>query len=188
MGGGRDKKKKAKDPLKKAALAAKKADKADKVAQRRLVKEGEASEYDDDHDDGCSDRRRGRVASSSASGTNNDNGGGGGGGGDDWDAILESYRRRTNELTTAELVIINDPFPRPPRGNFTWTLCPSNGMFYMVSVSSFFPIDIGPRSSSPPRRRSSAAGRTSTSRPRPLDRFVGWLDLLRSNIICTTRI
>jgi hypothetical protein len=187
MGGGRDKKKKAKDPLKKAALAAKKADKADKVAQRRLVKEGEASEYDDDHDDGCSDRRRGRVASSSASGTNNDNGGGGGGG-DDWDAILESYRRRTNELTTAELVIINDPFPRPPRGNFTWTLCPSNGMFYMVSVSSFFPIDIGPRSSSPPRRRSSAAGRTSTSRPRPLDRFVGWLDLLRSKIICTTRI
>ena len=187
MGGGRDKKKKAKDPLKKAALAAKKAEKADKVAQRRLVKEGEASEYDDDHDDGCSDRRRGRVASSSASGTNNDNGGGGGGG-DDWDAILESYRRRTNELTTAELVIINDPFPRPPRGNFTWTLCPSNGMFYMVSVSSFFPIDIGPSSSSPPRRRSSAAGRTSTSRPRPLDRFVGWLDLLRSNIICTTRI
>jgi hypothetical protein len=187
MGGGRDKKKKAKDPLKKAALAAKKADKADKVAQRRLVKEGEASEYDDDHDDGCSDRRRGRVASSSASGTNNDNGGGGGGG-DDWDAILESYRRRTNELTTAELVIINDPFPRPPRGNFTWTLCPSNGMFYMVSVSSFFPIDIGPRSSSPPRRRSSAAGRTSTSRPRPLDRFVGWLDLLRRKIICTTRI
>ena len=187
MGGGRDKKKKAKDPLKKAALAAKKADKADKVAQRRLVKEGEASEYDDDHDDGCSDRRRGRVASSSASGTNNDNGGGGGGG-DDWDAILESYRRRTNELTTAELVIINDPFPRPPRGNFTWTLCPSNGMFYMVSVSSFFPIDIGPSSSSPPRRRSSAAGRTSTSRPRPLDRFVGWLDLLRRKIICTTRI
>jgi hypothetical protein len=187
MGGGRDKKKKAKDPLKKAALAAKKADKADKVAQRRLVKEGEASEYDDDHDDGCSDRRRGRVASLSASGTNNDNGGGGGGG-DDWDAILESYRRRTNELTTAELVIINDPFPRPPRGNFTWTLCPSNGMFYMVSVSSFFPIDIGPRSSSPPRRRSSAAGRTSTSRPRPLDRFVGWLDLLRRKIICTTRI
>lgn len=187
MGGGRDKKKKAKDPLKKAALAAKKADKADKVAQRRLVKEGEASEYDDDHDDGCSDRRRGRVASSSASGTNNDNGGGGGGG-DDWDAILESYRRRTNELTTAELVIINDPFPRPPRGNFTWTLCPSNGMFYMVSVSSFFPIDIGPSSSSPLRRRSSAAGRTSTSRPRPLDRFVGWLDLLRSKIICTTRI
>ena len=177
MGGGRDEKKKAKDPLKKAALAAKKADKADKVAQRRLVKEGEASEYD----------RRGRVASSSASGTNNDNGGGGGGG-DDWDAILESYRRRTNELTTAELVIINDPFPRPPRGNFTWTLCPSNGMFYMVSVSSFFPIDIGPSSSSPPRRRSSAAGRTSTSRPRPLDRFVGWLDLLRSKIICTTRI
>jgi hypothetical protein len=187
MGGGRDKKKKAKDPLKKAALAAKKADKADKVAQRRLVKEGEASEYDDDHDDGCSDRRRGRVASSSASGTNNDNGGGGGGG-DDWDAILESYRRRTNELTTAELVIINDPFPRPPRGNFTWTLCPSNGMFYMVSVSSFFPIVIGPSSSSPPRRRSSAAGRTSTSRPRPLDRFVGWLDLLRRKIICTTRI
>ena len=188
MGGGRDKKKKAKDPLKKAALAAKKADKADKVAQRRLVKEGEASEYDDDHDDGCSDRRRGRVASSSASGTNNDNGGGGGGG-DDWDAILESYRRRTNELTTAELVIINDPFPRPPRGNFTWTLCPSNGMFYMVSVSSFFPIDIGPSSSSnPPVVVRRLLDGTSTSRPRPLDRFVGWLDLLRSKIICTTRI
>jgi hypothetical protein len=142
MGGGRDKKKKAKDPLKKAALAAKKADKADKVAQRRLVKEGGASsEYDDDHDhdhDGCSDRRRrGRrdASSSAGGGTNNDNDGGGD---DDWDAILESYRRRTNELTTPELVVIDDPFPRPPRGNFTWTLCPSNGMFYMVSVLPSF--------------------------------------------------
>ena len=120
MGGGRDKKKKAKDPLKKAALAAKKADKADKVVLRRLQKEGEATaseKVDNDHDSDHRDRGA----------TNNDGDDG------DWDAILESYRRRTGELTTAELVVIDDPFPRPPRGNFTWTLCPSNGMFYMVS-------------------------------------------------------
>lgn len=102
MGGKKDKKKKAKDPLKKAALAAKKDAKADRAALRRLQKEGAAEDANDD-------------------------------GGDDWDAILESYRSRTRELTTAELTTIDDPFPRPPRANFTWTLCPSNGMFYMVS-------------------------------------------------------
>jgi hypothetical protein len=37
-------------------------------------------------------------------------------------------------LTQAELEVLGDgEFPSPPRGNFTWTLCPSNGMFYMVS-------------------------------------------------------
>jgi hypothetical protein len=116
MGGKKDKKKKAKDPLKKAALAAKKDAKADRAALRRLQKEGAAEDANDD--DEC-DRRRDHAANS--------------GGGDDWDAILESYRSRTRELTTAELTTIDDPFPRPPRANFTWTLCPSNGMFYMVS-------------------------------------------------------
>ncbi|KAL3777575.1 hypothetical protein ACHAW5_008594 [Stephanodiscus triporus] len=110
MGGKKDKKKKAKDPLKKAALAAKKDAKADRAALRRLQKEG-AAEDANDYDE-CARRREDS-------------------GGDDWDAILESYRSRTRELTTAELTTIDDPFPRPPRANFTWTLCPPNGMFYM---------------------------------------------------------
>jgi hypothetical protein len=120
MGGKRDKKKKAKDPLKKAALAAKRDAKAGRVALRRLHRGGGGSaddaSDDDDYEDEKSHRRRGA-----------------GDGDDDWDAILESRRRRTRGLTAAELSPIEDPFPRPPRGNFTCTLCPSNGMFYMVS-------------------------------------------------------
>lgn len=119
MGGKRDKKKKAKDPLKKAALAAKRDAKADRVALRRLHREGGGSAEDaSEDDDEKSHRRRGA---------------GDGDGDEDWDAILESRRRRTGGLTAAELSPIEDPFPRPPRGNFTWTLCPSNGMLYMVS-------------------------------------------------------
>ncbi|KAL3821839.1 hypothetical protein ACHAXA_002592 [Cyclostephanos tholiformis] len=118
MGGKRDKKKRAKDPLKRAALAAKRDAKADKAALRRLQKGGGASgenASDDDDDEKCHRRR-------DTEGRGDD---------DDWDAILESRRRRTRELVTPELSSIDEPFPRPPRGNFTWTLCPSNGMFYM---------------------------------------------------------
>ena len=125
MGGKKDKKKKSKDPEKKAALAAKKEAKADKAALKRIQKEKDRlsslSLHDSDHDDDDGNRR----GSSS--------GGGGKGGGDDLDAILESYRNRTKELSTAEFEVVDTPFPSPPRGNFTWTLCPSNGMFYMVS-------------------------------------------------------
>ncbi len=143
MGGKKDKKKKSKDPLKKAALAAKKEAKADKAALKRIQKEQDRlnslSIRDDDRaDDGHH----------AAGG-----GGGGGGGGkkskgskkgdtttaaDDLDDILASYRNRSAELNAVELQVLGrngdaSPFPNPPRGNFTWTLCPGNGMFYMVS-------------------------------------------------------
>ena len=122
MGGKKDKKKKSKDPEKKAALAAKKEAKADKASLKRLQKEKDRlnslSLHDSDHDDDDSSRK----GSSS-----------GGKGKDDLDAILESYRNRTKELSTAEFEVVDTPFPCPPRGNFTWTLCPANGMFYMVS-------------------------------------------------------
>ena len=114
MGGKKDKKKKSnKDPEKKAALAAKKEAKADKASLKRLQKEKDRLNSLSLHD---SDRDV------------ND-----GKGGDDLDAILESYRNRTKELSTAEFEVVDTPFPCPPRGNFTWTLCPANGMFYMVS-------------------------------------------------------
>lgn len=116
MGGKKDKKKKAKDPLKKAALAAKKEAKADKAALKRARKEA-------------------------GKGKGNEGEGGGKGGGkgegtapgDDLDALLESYRSKTRELEAVELEPLEDPpFPTPPRGNSTWTLCPSDGTFYMV--------------------------------------------------------
>ena len=123
MGGKKDKKKKSnKDPEKKAALAAKKEAKADKASLKRLQKEKDRlnslSLHDSDHD----------VDDGNRKGSS-----GGKGGGDDLDAILESYRNRTKELSTAEFEVVDTPFPCPPRGNFTWTLCPANGMFYMVS-------------------------------------------------------
>ncbi|KAL9185020.1 hypothetical protein ACHAXT_002797 [Thalassiosira profunda] len=121
MGGKRDKKKKAKDPLKKAALAAKKEAKADKAALKRLQREQDRlsslSVHDDDHDDGADGRGKKGGKGKSAP--------------DDLDALLESYKNQTRELTAVELEAIATPFPCPPRGNFTWTLCPSNGMFYM---------------------------------------------------------
>jgi len=132
MGGKKDKKKKGKDPLKKAALAAKKDAKADKAALKRMQKESDRlnslSIHDSDHSD---DDDNGKHPSAKEKG--------GGGGGkksgaaafDDLDSILESYRNRTKELTTAELETLDTPFPSPPRGNFTWTLCPTNGLFFM---------------------------------------------------------
>ena len=122
MGGKKDKKKKSnKDPEKKAALAAKKEAKADKASLKRLQKEKDRlnslSLHDSDHDVNDGHRK----------------GSSGGKGGDDLDAILESYRNRTKELSTAEFEVVDTPFPCPPRGNFTWTLCPANSMFYTVS-------------------------------------------------------
>lgn len=124
MGGKRDKKKKAKDPLKKAAVAARKEAKADKAALKRLAREQDRlnslSIRDDDGGDGAAcDGRAGRKAAAAT---------------DDLDALLESYRARTRELNTAVMESLDGPFPSPPRGNFTLTLCPPNGMFYMVSV------------------------------------------------------
>ncbi len=52
------------------------------------------------------------------------------GGGEDIDTILSSMMRQV-DVVEYELL---DDFPSPPRGNFTWTLCPTNGMFYMVSL------------------------------------------------------
>lgn len=125
MGGKKDKKKK--DPLKKAALAAKKEAKADKAALKRMQKEQDRlsslSIRDDDHadGDGKGGGKNGKRAGDAA---------------DDLDSLLESYRNRTSELSAFELEALDTPFPRPPRGNFTLTLCPSNGMFYMVRLLS----------------------------------------------------
>ena len=89
--GKKDKKKK--DPLKKAALAAKKEAKADKAASKRLRKEQE--------------RQGGDAAGTPAT---------------DLDAVLAAYRERTTTLAAATLEPLDTAFPFPPRGNFTWTL------------------------------------------------------------------
>ncbi len=113
--GKKDKKKK--DPEKKAALAAKKEAKADKAALKRLQKEQDRlnslSIQDSDRDDGKKQKQPQEES---------------------LDSILESFRRRTKELETAVLEPIDGAFPNPPRGNFTLTLCPTNGLFYMVSI------------------------------------------------------
>ena len=114
--GKKDKKKK--DPEKKAALAAKKEAKADKAAVKRLQKEQDRlnslSIQDSDRDDGKPQKPQEESL----------------------DSILASFRQRTKELETAVQEPIDTPFPCPPRGNFTLTLCPTNGLFYMVSVMS----------------------------------------------------
>ena len=131
MGGKKDKKKKAnKDPLKKAALAAKKEAKADKAALKRIQKEQDRINAISLNDDDVND---GSKHSSSKKGSKQNSGD------NDIDSILNEYRSQTKELSTSEVEVIDTQFPNPPRGNFTWTLCPTNGMFYMVStkMSSF---------------------------------------------------
>ena len=119
--GKRDKKKK--DPEKKAALAAKKEAKADKAALKRLQKEQDRlnslSIQDSDRDDGGGKKQKQQQQQSQE---------------ESLDSILESFRQRTKELETAVLEPIDTAFPSPPRGNFTFTLCPTNGLFYMVST------------------------------------------------------
>ena len=111
--GKKDKKKK--DPEKKAALAAKKEAKADKAALKRLQKEQDRLNslniQDSDRDDGNKKSQEESL-----------------------DSILESFRQRTKELEMAVLAPIDAAFPSPPRGNFTLTLCPTNGLFYMVRM------------------------------------------------------
>lgn len=46
------------------------------------------------------------------------------------DDVLSSMMK---QVDVVEYEVLDD-FPTPPRGNFTWTVCPINGMFYMVSV------------------------------------------------------
>jgi len=129
MGGKKDKKKKAnKDPLKKAALAAKKEAKADKAALKRIQKEQDrinAINLNDDDDVNNDGKRSSSKKGSKQSGGDND-----------IDSILNEYRSQTKELLASEVEVIDTQFPNPPRGNFTWTLCPTNGMFYMVSTKS----------------------------------------------------
>lgn len=50
-------------------------------------------------------------------------------GSEDIDAIVSMMR----EVQVVEYESL-EAFPVPPRGNFTWNLCPTNGMFYMVRV------------------------------------------------------
>ena len=113
--GKRDKKKK--DPLKKASLAAKKEAKADKAALKRLHREQDRLKSlninESDHADYDAADNGGKKKKAAS---------------DDLDSILESYRNRTKELNAVELVNLDTVFPCPPRGNFTWTLCPTNNM------------------------------------------------------------
>ena len=126
MGGKKDKKKKAnKDPLKKAALAAKKEAKADKAALKRIQKEQDRLNSISLNDSSSSSSSKKVNKQSSSSGEDND-----------IDSILNEYRSQTKELLASEVEVIDTQFPNPPRGNFTWTLCPTNGMFYMVSTKS----------------------------------------------------
>ena len=130
MGGGRDKKKKAKNAA--AVLASKK--KADNKKAttgggggvRRILQ--------------TKDDVEGGVDAASSNDNLND-------GGEDWDAILASYRTTSSQLTSSQLIPlaasdddVDDDveggggggiFPKPPRGNFTWTYAPSNGLVYM---------------------------------------------------------
>ena len=50
------------------------------------------------------------------------------------DDVLSSMLK---QVDVVEYEVLDD-FPSPPRGNFTWTVCPTNGMFYMVSVILHF--------------------------------------------------
>lgn len=124
--------KKSRDPEKKAALAAKKEAKADKAALKRLQKEQDrvnslSIHESDHHDNDSSNNCRNDCSNKHPSQQQKQE--------ESLDSILASFRQRTKELETAVLEQIDTPFPSPPRGNFTFTLCPSNGLFYMVSVS-----------------------------------------------------
>jgi len=115
------KKDKKKDSAKKFALAAKKEAKADKKAQKRLLKQEK--------------QKHGTATSSTTASyptTNND---------DDIDAILESYKRQNQELTTPSIEFLDKEFPYPPRGNFTLTLCPSTGNIIMFGGEYFDGIE-----------------------------------------------
>ena len=122
--GKKDKKKK--DPEKKAALSAKKEAKADKAAIKRLQKEQDRlnslSIQDSDRDDVIDGKQQQQQQQPQE---------------ESLDSILASFRQRTKELETAVLEPIDTPFPSPPRGNFTLTLCPTNGLFYMVSINIY---------------------------------------------------
>ena len=116
--GGKKEKKKSRDPEKKAALAAKKEAKADKAALKRLAKEQDRlsslSLHESDRED-VTDVKTGVAAGARSDQSLNEN----------IDSLLESYRNKTKELAAAEFEPIEGVFPSPPRGNFTWTLCPS---------------------------------------------------------------
>ena len=115
--GKRDKKKK--DPQKKALQRAQKEAKQDKKAAKKLAKEQRKE----------STRADGGEA---GGGENNDF--------DDLDAILDSYKKRNNELTTPVIQVLGEgdaadgglgvsKFPSPPRGNFTLTAIPSGELY-----------------------------------------------------------
>ena len=113
--GKRDKKKK--DPQKKALQRAQKEAKQDKKAAKKLAKEQR--------------KESGRVDGGEAAAGGNDF--------DELDAILESYKKRNNELTTPVIQVLGEgdatdggpggsKFPSPPRGNFTLTATPSGAL------------------------------------------------------------
>ena len=115
--GKRDKKKK--DPQKKALQRAQKEAKQDKKAAKKLAKEQR--------------KESGRADGGEAAA-------GGGNDFDELDAILESYKKRNNELTTPVIQVLGEgdatdggpggsKFPSPPRGNFTLTATPSGDLY-----------------------------------------------------------
>ena len=127
-------KKKKKDPAKKFALQAAKEAKADKKAQKRLQKEARREEANSGGADDDGDDNSARNESK-----NNE---------DDLDALLDSFKKQSIELSTPLVEVIGshpegnannqqnssssvaESFPYPPRGNFSLTLCPTtNDMF-----------------------------------------------------------
>jgi len=122
MGGGRDKKKKAKNAA--AVLASKK-----KADNKKTTTGGGVRRILQTRDDD-----EGGVATSSNNNLKD-------GEEDDWDAILASYRKTSSQLTVSQLLPLaasdddddegGGIFPKPPRGNFSWTFAPSNGLVYM---------------------------------------------------------
>ena len=117
--GKRDKKKK--DPQKKALQRAQKEAKQDKKAAKKLAKEQR--------------KESGRADGGEVGGGGNNNDL------DDLDAILDSYKKRNNELTTPVIQVLGEgdatgggpggesKFPSPPRGNFTLTVGPSGDLY-----------------------------------------------------------
>ena len=122
-------KKDKKDPAKKFALQAKKEAKADKKAQKRLLKQNkkERDALSPDDSDYVSTKQQ----------DDDEN---------DIDAFLQSYQQQNLELSTpvVEKILADSDkdgdyskknevpmFPYPPRGNFTLSLCPTSNNLYL---------------------------------------------------------
>jgi hypothetical protein len=135
-------KEKKKDPERKIALQAQKAEKAEKKAAKRLLKEslreaaGTAGTHNNNNtDDGLSSTQeslQGHSLSETQRHCNSSNRDKNGIGPsyDDIDSFMEAYRKQNMENTSVVIQVLDDPvqpFPFPPRGNATLTAIPTTG-------------------------------------------------------------